>query len=199
MPRIKGVPTKEANWLIRLVYRFARKRFGAVPEPVTVAAHHPKLLIANGRHELGVQKASTLGPLGELAVYRTAVKLGCSWCVDFGAMLQKHEGLDIERLKEIDDYATSPRFTELERLALAYADAMTETPVAVTDEQVAELERRLGRKGIVELTYLVALENSRARFNSAFDITDQGFTSGDACLIPVPSDQVSITKSNFAV
>ncbi|TWP45803.1 carboxymuconolactone decarboxylase family protein [Lentzea tibetensis] len=199
MPRITGVPTNEANWLIRLVYRFARKRFGAVPEPVTVAAHHPKLLMANGWHELSVQKASKTGSLGELAVYRTAVKLGCSWCVDFGAMLQKHDGLDIDRLKEIDDYATSPKFTELERLALAYADAMTETPITVTDEQVAELERRLGRKALVELTYLIALENSRARFNSAFDITDQGFTSGDACLIPVPSDQVSMTKSNFAV
>lgn len=187
MTRIKGVTKKDAGLLTRAVYWFARREFGAVPEPVTVMTHHPKLLVASGRHELAVKKAVKLsghGPLFELCVYRTAVQLGCSWCVDFGAMLMKHEGLDIERLKHIDSYATSPLFTDLERKALAYADAMTTTPVSVTDEQVAELEKLLGRKELVALTYQIALENQRARFNSAFEIKDQGFTSGDACRVP---------------
>lgn len=183
MTRIKGVTKKDTGLLLKAVYWFARREFGAVPEPVTVMAHHPKLLIASARHELAVKKA-VHGPLVELCVYRTAVKLGCSWCVDFGAMLMKHEGLDIERLKHVDSYATSPLFTDTERKALAYADAMTDTPVSVTDEQVAELEKLLGRKELVALTWLIALENQRARFNSAFDIRDQGFTSGDACRVP---------------
>lgn len=187
MTRINGVTKKDAGLLLKAMYWFARREFGAVPEPVTVSAHHPKLLIASGRHELAVKKAlknAEHAQLFELCVYRTAVKLGCSWCVDFGAMLMKHEGLDIERLKHIDDYPTSELFTDLERKALAYADAMTDTPVSVTDEQVAELEKLLGRKELVALTYQVALENQRARFNSAFDIKDQGFTSGDACRVP---------------
>jgi AhpD family alkylhydroperoxidase len=139
-------------------------------------------------HELLVQKAARVLPDGvrELAVYRTATHLGCSWCVDFGTMLQRHEGLDIERLKKIDGYATSPAYSEQERLAIAYADAMTTTPVSVTDEQTAVLEREFGRKGVVELTYLIALENQRGRMNSALGITDQGFTSGDACRVPMP-------------
>jgi AhpD family alkylhydroperoxidase len=176
--------------LIKFAYRFSRKRFGAVPEPFTVLAHHPKVLLASGRHELGVQRAAKSLPkaLGELVVYQTAVKLGCSWCVDFGTMLIKHEGLDVDRLKEIHDYRNSDKYTELEKLALAYAEAMTDTPVSVTDEQVAELDERLGHQGVVELTYLIALENQRGRFNAAFGITDQGFTSGEACRIPVPSD-----------
>lgn len=187
MTRIKGVTKKDAGPLLRAMYWFARREFGAVPEPVTVSAHHTRLMIASGRHELAVKrvvKKSAHGPLFELCVYRTAVKLGCSWCVDFGAMLMKHEGLDIERLKHIDEHATSELFTDLERKALAYADAMTDTPVSVTDEQVAELEKLLGRKELVALTYQIALENQRARFNSAFDIKDQGFTSGDACRVP---------------
>jgi alkylhydroperoxidase family enzyme len=68
---------------------------------------------------------------------------------------------------------------------VAYADAMTDTPMAVTDEQVAELERVFGRKGTIELTYLIALENLRGRMNHALGITDQGFTSGEACRVPV--------------
>ena len=193
MARIFGVSTKDANPLIKIAYRFARKRFGAVPEPFTVLAHHPRLLLASGRHELGVQRVVKALPkaLGELVVYQTAVKLGCSWCVDFGKMLIKHEGLDVDRLKEIHDYPNSDRYTELEKLALAYADAMTATPVAVTDEQVAELAKRLGHRAVVELTYLIALENQRGRFNAAFGITDQGFTSGDACLIPVSPQEAN--------
>lgn len=188
MPRIPVVTTAQATPLVKLAYRLTRRRFGAVPEPITVTAHHRKLLVAGARHELGVEKAATTLPvsLRELVVYATAVKLGCSWCVDFGTMLIKHEGLDVDRLKEIHSYRESDRYTELEKLALAYADAMTETPTAVTDEQVAELDRRLGHKGLVELTYLIALENQRGRFNSAFGITDQGFTSGDACRVPQP-------------
>jgi AhpD family alkylhydroperoxidase len=191
MPRISGIPTKDAGPLLRLLYRFARRRYGAVPEPMTVTAHHRKLLMAGGRHELAVQKASKALPANvrELAVYRTAQQLGCSWCVDFGTMLQRLEGLDIERLQQVDKYASSPAYSHQERLAIAYADAMTASPVTVTDEQVAELRTEFGEQGVIELTYQIALENMRARFNSALDITDQGFTSGDACAVPVPADR----------
>jgi AhpD family alkylhydroperoxidase len=191
MPRISGIPTKEASPLLRFMYWFARRRYGAVPEPFTVTARHRKLMMAGTRHELAVEKASKLLPrnVRELAVYRVAQQLGCSWCVDFGMMLQRHEGLDIERLKQIDKYQTLPAYTHQERLAIAYADAMTTSPVSVTDEQVAELRTEFGDQGVIELTYQIGLENMRARFNSALDITDQGFTSGDACAIPVPADR----------
>jgi AhpD family alkylhydroperoxidase len=190
MPRIPGIPTREASPLLRVVYRFARRRLGAVPEPFTVLARHRKLFMAAARHELATQKASTVLPANvrELAVYRVAQQLGCSWCVDFGTMLQKHEGLDIERLQQIDDYETSPAYSRQERLAIAYADAMSATPTRATDEQVAELVGEFGRQGVLELTYQVGLENMRARMYSALDLRDQGFTSGDACRVPVPAD-----------
>jgi AhpD family alkylhydroperoxidase len=188
MPRIAAKKTTEAGPLLKLFYRVAGKKYGAVPEPMAVTAHHPGLLRANAVHELMVLRASTKLPANvrELAVYRVATRIGCSWCVDFGTMLQKHEGLDIERLKQIDDYATAPAFSRPERLAIAYADAMSADRVTVTDEQVAELEREFGREGVLELTYHIALENSRARMNSALGIVGQGFTSGDACRVPLP-------------
>jgi AhpD family alkylhydroperoxidase len=190
MPRIPGVPTKEAGPLLRVVYWYARRRLGAVPEPFTVFARHRKLFMASARHELAAEKASKVLPASvrEIAVYRVAQQLGCSWCVDFGTMLQKHEGLDIERLQQIDGYETSPAYSRQERLAIAYADAMSATPTRVTDEQVAELLGEFGQQGVLELTYQVGLENMRARMYSALDLRDQGFTSGDACRIPVPAD-----------
>ncbi|SFS93228.1 carboxymuconolactone decarboxylase family protein [Saccharopolyspora flava] len=188
MPRIPAVPTSEANLLTRLTYKFSRRRYGAVLDPLTVVAHHPGLLMAVGVSEMAVEKAATSLPanLRDLAIYKVSTKIGCSWCVDFGVMLQRNEGLDVERLKHIDDYRDSEAYSELEKLVLAYADAMTEQPMQVTDEQVAELDRRLGHKGMVELTHMISVENQRTRFNHALGLTAQGFTSGEACKVPMP-------------
>jgi AhpD family alkylhydroperoxidase len=196
MPRIPGIPTKEAGPLLRVVYWYAKRRLGAVPEPFTVLARHGKLFRAAARHEMATQKASTLLPANvrEIAVYRVAQRLGCSWCVDFGTMLQKHAGLDLERLMKIDDYETSPAYGRQERLAIAYADAMSAMPTRATDEQVAELVAEFGQEGTLELTYQIGLENMRARMYSSLGIRDQGFTSGDACLIPVPADAPAVSR-----
>jgi AhpD family alkylhydroperoxidase len=186
MPRIPGVATKDAGPLLRAAYWFAKRRFGVVPEPFSVLARHRKLFMAAARHEMAAEKACRTLPKNvlELAVYRVAQQLGCSWCVDFGAMLMKHGGLDIDRLKHIDDYRTSPTYSRQERLAVAYADAMSAIPTTVTDEQVAELREEFGDEGVLELTYQIGLENMRARMYSALDIRDQGFSSGDACRLP---------------
>ncbi|MQA17183.1 MAG: carboxymuconolactone decarboxylase family protein [Pseudonocardiaceae bacterium] len=190
MPRIPGVPTRSAGLLGRLLYWFARRRYGAVPEPATVMLHHRPVLLAYSAWELGNDKAMRHLPasLRDLAVHRVATQVGCSWCVDFGTMLARHQGLDLERLHAIGDYAASPVFGPTERRVLAYADAMTALPTTVTDEIVADLDAELGHRGVVELTYAIAVENHRARFNHALAITDQGFTSGDACRVPVPAD-----------
>lgn len=184
--RIESVPPKQANWLVRAMYRYTKRRFGEVPEPFAVVAHHPRLLVANAVHEGMLQSASRRLPASvrDVAVFWTARTVGCSWCVDFGSMLQRLDGLDIERLKDIDNYASSPRFTDDERSAITYADAITTDPHSVTDDQVADLRRRFGDAGVIELTYQIGVENMRARMNSALGITEQGFNSGDACRVP---------------
>jgi AhpD family alkylhydroperoxidase len=188
MPRIPVVPYAKASRLTRFFYRFAKRKFGAVPEPMSVLAHHPGALMSWTLMEGSLEKAlrALPGSLRDLAVYRVATVVGCSWCVDFGTMKQRLDGLDIDRLREIDDYVTSDRFTETEKRALAYADAMTAQPPTVTDEQVAELDAELGHKGLAELTFVIGVENLRARCFHALGIVDQGFTSGDACQVPLP-------------
>jgi alkylhydroperoxidase family enzyme len=84
----------------------------------------------------------------------------------------------------VDEYATSPLFTDDERAAIGYADAMTKDPHTITDEQVEDLKHRFGDDGVIELTYQIGVENMRARMYSALGITEQGFNSGDACRVP---------------
>jgi alkylhydroperoxidase family enzyme len=184
--RIEPLPPKRAGLLTRAMYRVAKRRYGQVPEPLAVVAHHRKLMVDWAVHESLTDWASKTLPVSvrQLAVLWTARKIGCSWCVDFGSMLQRLDGLDMERLKDIDNYAVSRAFSEDERAAIAYADAMTTDPHTVTDEQVDDLRARFGDAGVVELTYQIGLENMRARVNATLGITEQGFNSSDACRIP---------------
>ena len=197
MPRIPAVAPSDAGPLVKIGYRMARKQLGEVPEPFAVLANHRKLFVASARHELAVEKATKVMPPGliQLAVYRTAWTIGCSWCVDFGEMRMRLDALDIERLKHIADFESSPAFTDADRAVIRLSDAMTSTPMTVTDEQIAALDKTYGHAGVLELTYQIALENQRARMNHALDITDQGFNSGDSCRVPWADDQELSTRA----
>ena len=185
--RIEPLSPQRAGLLTRLMYRIAKRRFGEVPEPFAIAAHHRKLLVANAVHETMLERGSTVLPGGvrELAVFSVARTVGCSWCVDFGSMLMRLDNLDVDRLRHIDDYTTSELFSDDERAAIAYAGAMTTDPHTITDEQVDDLRHRFGDDGVIELTYQIGVENMRARMYSALGITEQGFSSGDACRVQI--------------
>ena len=89
-----------------------------------------------------------------------------------------------QQLLDLAAYETSPAFTELERLVLRYAVAMTRTPVDVPDELFAALQRHFNPQQMVELTSAIAWENYRARFDHAFGIEAEGFSAGAVCALP---------------
>ena len=101
--RLPAVSPHAAGWFTKLVYRFTKRSYGEVPEPVAITAHHPKLLFAYGVHEGLAERAARVLPAAvrELAVYRTATRVGCSWCVDFGTMLMRLHALDTDRLRAL--------------------------------------------------------------------------------------------------
>ncbi|MFC8193689.1 carboxymuconolactone decarboxylase family protein, partial [Cellulomonas sp. NPDC057328] len=130
----------------RLVAVATRRMFGQVMEPGMVTAHHRGVfwsqllgesVLLNGRHHLPDR-------LRDLVQHRVAVVIGCPWCIDFGAMLALRTGISADDLLAVPEYATSTRFSDLEKRALAFADAATATPPEVTDDQVAELRAQLG-------------------------------------------------------
>ncbi len=52
------------------------------------------------------------------------------------------------------------------------------------DELFASLREHFDERQLVELTNVIALENMRARFNSAFEMTPAGFSEGMVCVVP---------------
>jgi alkylhydroperoxidase family enzyme len=82
-------------------------------------------------------------------------------------------GITDEKLEALTDYATSPLYTEHERLVLEYADAMTITGLDVTDELFARLKEFYDDDALVELTIIIAWENSSSKFNRALRVPSQ--------------------------
>ena len=84
-------------------------------------------------------------------------------------------GVSTEKIEALHDYAKSPLLTDAERVALEYADAMTETRRDVDDDLFARLQGHYDDDTIAELTMIIAWENASSRFNRAFRIPSQGF------------------------
>ena len=168
--------------------RVAQRMWGQVPDNAYVLWHNKPVLKAVFGFENKVKKWNALDPhLKAYAEMASAGVIGCSWCLDFGYFLAHANGLDEAKVREVPRWRDSAVFTDLERDVMAYAEAMTVTPPAVTDEMVAGLDRQLGHAAVVELTMIVAVENERSRFNSAMGLASQGFS--DVCELPlaVPS------------
>ena len=105
--------------------------------------------------------------------------------MDIGSAVGRDKGIEEAQLRDLADYPTSPHFSELERLALRLADAMSATPAEVPLELYQALRAHLDEAGVVELASAIALENLRARFNRVFDIGSDGFSEGAYCAVPV--------------
>ena len=84
-------------------------------------------------------------------------------------------GADEDKVREIPTWRESRRFSDAERVALEYAEAMTITGQRVSDELFARLKGSFDEAQIVELTAAVALENFRSKFNVPLGIEAQGF------------------------
>jgi alkylhydroperoxidase family enzyme len=97
----------------------------------------------------------------------------------------RKQGITEQQLLDLAHCETSGAFSELEKLVLRYAVAMTETPVEVPDALFAELRKHLNPQQMVELTSAIAWENYRARFDHAFGIESEGYASDAACPVPV--------------
>jgi alkylhydroperoxidase family enzyme len=161
-----------------LVKTFSRRMFGRVPESLGVMWHNVPVLKASMAFGRKVQKwdqcDQTLKSFAHMAV---ASYIGCSWCLDFNYFMAFHEGLDVDRARQIPRWRESEVFTPLEREVFEYAEAITNTPPTVTDEMVASLHAQLGPAAVVELTSVIGFANLTTRGNVALGIESEGFAA----------------------
>jgi alkylhydroperoxidase family enzyme len=157
---------------------------GQVPEPLEVGWHNPPVMEA--ALEFGM-KADTWpavdASLKSFAHMAVAAYVGCSWCLDIGYFSALNAELDPAKASQVPRWRESDAFTPLERDVMEYAEAMSTTPLTVTDELSARLLDALGEAGLIELTAYIAFSNFSTRNNVALGIESQGFAAN--CEIPL--------------
>ncbi|MGY4644227.1 carboxymuconolactone decarboxylase family protein [Cellulomonas sp. URHB0016] len=162
---------------------FSKRMLGKVPESLGVLGQNRAVL----RFSLSLgQKSSRWHACDEslksYAHMAVAALLGCSWCLDFGYYSAHDAGLDVTKAREVPRWRESDVFTPLERDVLEYAEAMSQTPPAVTDALSARLRDALGVPALVELTSWIALANFYSRTNTALGIESDGLAA--SCGLP---------------
>lgn len=160
------------------------EQFGTVPENVEVLWHQPDVAqqnLAFGAQVGGWDQAdASLKSFAHMAV---AALVGCSWCLDVGYFQAQNENLDLTKASQVPRWRDADVFTPLERDVMEYAEAMSQTPLTVTDAMYASLLERLGPAAMVELTAYIAFVNLATRANVANGVQSQGFSA--ACEIPL--------------
>jgi alkylhydroperoxidase family enzyme len=185
MTRIELIDKRSANPLVRFAYRASRRNLGRDVDPVGVYAHAPRLMMGYGAFEQATSKEKRVEErLKALAETKAAAVVNCEFCCDIASSIARDAGITEAQLLALPRYRESDEFSALEKLVLDYATAMSRTPTTVGDELFAALREHFDERQMVELTNVIALENLRARFNSAFDMTPAGFSDGMVCAVP---------------
>ena len=70
-------------------------------------------------------------------------------------------------------------FNDTERLVIALADAMTDTPANVSDDLYARLGSQFSEEQLMQLGAQIAFENYRARWNRIFNVESDNLYASD--------------------
>jgi AhpD family alkylhydroperoxidase len=193
MPRLTGLSDRDAGLGAKAAFFFTKRRFkqmtgletATMLEPLRMYAYIPKLLNAYGRLEVAESKLDILSPRHRaLAELMAAMTVRCEYCIDLGSAIARGWGLSDEDLLGLSDYRNATCFSELDRLILDYATAVSRTPVEVSDELFDGLRRHFDDAQLVGLTHIITLGNLRGRFNVALGIGASGFSDGMVCALP---------------
>lgn len=130
---------------------------------------NPEAMQAMAGIEQHIARSSLEKPLMELVRLRTSQINGCAYCLDVHTADARKGGEDERRLATIGVWRETPFFTERERAALEWAEALTAVADArVPDEVWARVSPQFSAKEIVDLTMLVNAINGWNRFAIAF-------------------------------
>ena len=134
-------------------------------QKVSPAAYHAMLGL-----ETFVRKSSKLeSSLIELVKMRASQINGCAYCIDMHSKDARSEGESEQRLYALNAWRLTPFFTDRERAALAWTEAVTLiTDGHVPDSVYEEARQRFSEEELVNLTLAVVTINGWNRLACAF-------------------------------
>lgn len=128
------------------------------------AAFRALLALSNHTHESGLDRV-----LLDLVYLRVSQMNGCAYCIDMHAKDLRAAGVAEQRLDLLPAFREAPVYSDRERAALAWAEAVTELGKgAVPDALYEEVREHFKDDELVELTLAVGVINTWNRMNIAF-------------------------------
>ncbi|NJO56361.1 MAG: carboxymuconolactone decarboxylase family protein [Rhodospirillales bacterium] len=174
--------TDRYPWYLRWVFAVRDIIGRPVSEPVRLWARTPRVLAAFLRLYRAIDRAaSPIEPaLRSLIMVRISQINVCAFCIDLNASRALERGIAEDRLWALESFETSDLFSEREKTALAFAEAVTITGHTPDATLKARLKAAFSDDAIVELAALIAFQNMSSKFNAALDIPAEGI-----CRVPI--------------
>ena len=120
--------------------------------------------------EQQVHNSGLEASLLELVKSRASQINGCAWCLDMHTKDARALGETEQRLYLLPVWREAPCYTERERAALAWTEAVTNIAAThdVSDEVYAQARAQFDEKALVDLTLAIIAINGWNRMNVAF-------------------------------
>jgi AhpD family alkylhydroperoxidase len=129
----------------------------------------PEGLAAQRGLETYVRRSGLESALLELVKTRASQINGCAHCLDMHTKDARAHGETEQRLYALAAWHEAPFYSDRERAALAWTEAVTRIgEERVTDEVYAEARRHFGEKELVDLTLAIVAINGWNRLAVAF-------------------------------
>jgi len=175
--RISEKRETEYSLWARLIFWAQKIKYGQALLPSKIWGRSPSLLYGvQALYRAIDRKGSPLDPaLRTLLSLRVSHINNCSFCTDIGEAVLKKRGVSMEKVQALTDFESNAAFTESERAALAYTEAVTLSDRRVNDEVFGRLSRYFSPDEIVEMTAVIGYQNMASKFNAALDVPAQGF------------------------
>ena len=136
-----------------------------------------ELVPSLGEGLIGIGKAVERSGLDrkliELAKIRASQINGCAFCLKMHTADARRLGESEERIYLLDAWREAPCYTEIERAALAWTEAVTRLQGGVPDEVFEEARAQLGDEKLANLTAAVAVINAWNRISIAYRFPPQ--------------------------
>ena len=127
----------------------------------------------------GLSKSTIEKSLQELISFRVSQINGCAYCLDMHSKDLRAEGETEQRLYMIDAWRETTLYTERERAAFAWAEAVTKlTDNKVHDKVYEDARKQFSEEELVDLTLAVIAINSFNRINVAFHVPAGNYVVG---------------------
>jgi AhpD family alkylhydroperoxidase len=118
-------------------------------------------------------------PLLNLIYFRVSQINGCAYCLDMHSKDLRAAGETEQRLYVLEAWREAPLYTERERAALAWAEAVTNIAEGHVPDEVYEAAReQFSEEELIDLTLAVITINSYNRINVAFRTTAGSYQPG---------------------